>query len=326
MPFVLTARHLEVLLDMPEVITAVEQAFRELYRGSCVTPQRLALEVHDHRGMLLLMPSYLGESGALGTKIVSVYGENPKRGIPTVIATYLLCEADTGRPMAIMDGTYLTAIRTAATSAVATKYLARKDSQTLGVFGAGVQGRFHLWALLSVLPIREVRVYDPKAENVQKFAKELSERHRISIIIASRPQEVVNGSDVIVTATTSPVPVFDGRDLHPGTHINAIGAFTPETREVDSEAVLRSQVVVDSYQGAWAEAGDVLIPLKEGKITKDHIYAELAEVVAGAKEGRRSPEQITLFKSVGLAIEDTATAKLAYDKALQKGRGQVISL
>lgn len=326
MTLILNSSELQALLEIPEVITVIEQAFRELSRGGCVIPPRFSLEVPDRQGVVLSMPSYMVESGTMGIKVVSVYTRNPEKGLPTVIATYLLLDADTGKPLSFMDGVYITAIRTAATSAVATKYLARKDSRTLGIFGAGVQGRFHLWALLSILAFEEVRIYDINTEKAKELAREMHERHRVPVIVAPSPQKLVEASDVIVTATTSPVPVFEGRDLRLGTHINAIGAFTPVTREVDSEAILRSRVVVDSYQGAWTEAGDILILLNEGLIGRDHVKAELGEVVAGEKKVRLSPEDITLFKSVGLAIEDAATAKLAYEKALQRGMGQKISL
>lgn len=326
MPLILNSSELQALLEIPEVITVIEQAFLELSRGRCVIPPRFSLEVADRQGLVLYMPCYMGEGGTLGIKVVSVYTSNPKRNLPTVIAAYLLLDADTGSPLAFMDGVYITAIRTAATSAVATKYLARRDSRTLGIFGAGVQGRFHLWALLSILAFEEVRVYDLNMEKARELAGEMQERHRVPVMVAPSPQKLVEASDVIVTATTSLVPVFEGRDLRPGTHVNAIGAFTPVTREVDSDAILQSRVVVDSYQGAWTEAGDILIPLNEGIIGRDHVKAELAEVVAGEKKVRLSPEDITLFKSVGLAIEDAATAKLAYEKALQMGIGQKISL
>jgi len=309
---------------MEEAIAAVEGAFREYGEGRCHVPVRLPVEVPELDGTLLLMPAFLGGSEILGTKLVSVYPRNPEKTLPSVIALYVLNDAQTGQPVAIMDGTYITNLRTGATSAVASKYMARKSSTVLGIFGAGAQAEFQLWALKTVFPLRKVLVYNRTPVKAEAFAREMEAKYEISVEPASRPEAVVRDSHILVTATTSTTPVFQGRDVTPGTHINAIGAFTPQMQEVDEAVVQEAKIVVDTYQGALAEAGDLLIPIQRGVISKEDIYAELSELVLGKKVGRTGDLEITLFKSVGFAIEDAATAKLAYDKALQQGVGTVI--
>jgi ornithine cyclodeaminase/alanine dehydrogenase len=224
-----------------------------------------------------------------------------------------------------MDGTYITGLRTGATSAVASKYLARRSSTILGLFGAGVQAGFQLWALRTIFPLQKVLVYSRTPAKTEAFAKDMRKKYQISVEVASQPQDVVRESHILVTATTSQIPVFERRDISPGTHINAIGAFTPHMREVDSETIQMAKIVVDSYQGALAEAGDLLIPMQEGLISKQDLYAELSELIMGQKIGRTNDQEVTIFKSVGFAIEDAITAKLAYEKALEQGIGTVIN-
>jgi ornithine cyclodeaminase/alanine dehydrogenase len=320
----LSQKDLKQLLRMEEVIEAVENAFREYGEGKYRMPLRFSLEIPELEGTLLLMPAFLGGSEVMGSKLVSVYPQNPQKGLPSVMALYILNDAKTGQPLAIMDGTYLTGIRTGAASAVASKYLARKSSTVLGLFGAGVQAEFQLWALKTTFPLKKVLVYSRTWTRAEMFAEEMSRKYQISVEPVSRPEEVVKDSDILVTATTSKVPVFQGREVTPGTHINAIGAFTPQAREIDEDLVQAAKIVVDTYEGAQAEAGDLLIPLQMGVITPEDIYAELSELVMGQKVGRTNDQEITLFKSVGVAIEDAATAKLAYDKAIQSGVGTIL--
>lgn len=320
----LSQKDLKQLLRMEEVIEAVENAFREYGEGKYRMPVRFSLEIPELEGTLLLMPAFLGGSEVMGSKLVSIYPQNPQKGLPSVMALYILNDAKTGQPLAIMDGTYLTGIRTGAASAVASKYLARKSSTVLGLFGAGVQAEFQLWALKTTFPLKKVLVYSRIWTRAEMFAEEMSRKYQISVEPVSRPEEVVKGSDILVTATTSKVPVFQGREVTPGTHINAIGAFTPQAREIDEDLVQAAKIVVDTYEGAQAEAGDLLIPLQMGVITPEDIYAELSELVMGQKVGRTNDQEITLFKSVGVAIEDAATAKLAYDKAIQSGVGTIL--
>lgn len=323
---VLSSNDLEKILSMREVIKAMEKAFLELYKGTAKVPLRTIINIDKHKGIMLYMPCYLEENDALAIKVVSVYEENLKKGLPTIFAAVLVNDPETGKPLAIMEGGYLTAMRTGATSGVATKYLARNDSRIVGIIGAGVQARTQLWAVYEIRPIERVFVYDISMERAKSFADYMSKKLGIEIIIAKSPEEVVNNSDILILATTAKQPVIDGDWVKAGTHINSIGWVGPGGRELDSKTVKKAKVVVDSKEAVLKESGDIIIPIKEGTIDEGHIYAELAEIVSGAKKGRTSDEDITLFKSVGLAIEDAIIAKLAYEEAVKKGIGKEIKL
>jgi alanine dehydrogenase len=286
----------EGLLRMEEVIPAMERALSDFSSGKVVQPVRTILPVEEHQGFLGLMPAYTG--AALGTKLVALYPHNT--GVPTHHATILLFKPETGEPLVTMDGRLITEVRTAAVSAVATQHLASPDASILAIIGSGVQARSHLEALRLVRNFREVRVWSPR--RAAAFAKEHGVR------AAASAEEAVRGADVVVTATTSPTPVLSGGWLSPGAHINAVGAPRPDWRELDDEVLGRSLVYVDSREAALEESGDV--------IAAGEIFAEIGEVVSGARPGRRSAEEITLFKSLGLAVEDVATAELVYHKAL----------
>jgi thiomorpholine-carboxylate dehydrogenase len=283
------------LLRMEEVIPAMERALADFSGGKVVQPVRTMLPVEEHAGLLGLMPAYTGT--ALGTKLVAFYPENV--GVPTHHATILLFEPETGEPLATMDGTLITEVRTAAVSAVATKHLAKPDASVLAMIGSGVQARSHLEALRLVRDFEEVRVWSPR--RAEEFARE----HGVDA--AASAEEAVQGADVVVTATTSPTPVLDGEWLTPGVHINAVGAPRPDWRELDDGVLARARLYVDSHEAAREESGDV--------IAAGEIFAEVGDVAAGTKPGRRTPEEITLFKSLGLAVEDVTTAELVYRKA-----------
>jgi len=322
----LTRKDLERVLSMKDVIEAVEKAFLELYHGKAKVPLRTILEVEKHDGFLLYMPSYLESSEALAVKVVSLYPENPKKGLPSVLASILLNDPESGKPLAFMEGAYITAMRTGAASGVATKYLAREDAKTVGIIGAGVQARTQLWAVCEVRTIEKAYVYDINKEKSQNFADEMSKKFEIKIDVADSPREVVENSDILIVATTARKPVLKGEWVREGTHINSIGWVGKDARELDSATVKKSKLVVDSREGVLSESGDIIIPIKEGIIDETHIYAELGELVAGAKKGRENDREVTLFKSVGLAIEDAITAKLAYEKALRSGVGTYVEL
>lgn len=322
---ILTRADLQSLLAPADVIDAVEGAFRAYARGEYRTLPRALLQGKGE-GMLLLMASYLGQADALGTKIVTVYRENSRRGLPTIMASYLLHDPGTGEPLALMEAAFITGLRTGATSAVAAIRLARPDSRVLGCFGAGVQAGFQVRCLREVLPIERLLIYSRTRDRADAFAVQLAAELGLEARAVGEPWEAVAEADVVTTATTSKTPVFDGMGLRPGAHVDAVGAFTPETREVDVEAVRRAHVCVDTYEGCWQEAGDILIPIQEGVITREHVRADLGELVSGAKPGRTAPDQITLFKSVGFALEDAATARLAYDRARTRGIGTEIHL
>jgi ornithine cyclodeaminase/alanine dehydrogenase len=321
---ILSRRDLERLLTPAAVMGALESAFARYARGEAQVPARLGVPAGDE-GLLLVMPSSLG-GAALGAKLVTVYGGNRERGLPTIFATYILLDASTGRPVALMEGGFLTGIRTGATSALAARYLARPDSRVIACFGAGVQAAFQLRGLASVFRLERVLLVGRTRERAERFARTMAEELGIPVRLAESPRQAVSQADVVTCATTSPTPVFSGKDLRPGTHVDAVGAFRPDTREVDSETVSRSRVVVDSFAGAWEEAGDLLIPIKEGAISRSSIDAELADLVTGARPGRRDRDEVTLFKSVGFALEDAATARLAYDEARAAGAGVEVDL
>ncbi len=322
MPVILTRTDLRALLNMEEVIKALEGAFLCYSQGKTVVPVRLPLEVKPFRGISLYMPAFQEEPNGLGVKVVSVFPDNPKKNLPTIFSYYLFCDPQTGALQALVDGSILTGIRTGAASGLASRYLARRDSKALGLFGAGFQAAFQLEAMKIVLPgLERVFVVDIDRNRVSEFIRNHSTDGKIKFEAATDPDQVAKESDVIVTATTSNRPLFDGRLLKPGTHVNAIGGFTPTMQEVDEETVRRAKVVVDTYEGCLSEAGELLIPIEKGTFSRGQIHSDLAGLVSGQKFGRKDPEEITLFKSVGTAIEDLAAARLAYQKATEKGIG-----
>lgn len=324
MVLILKRKDLKETLSMKDVISAVEKAFLEFFNRTAKVPLRTIIEVEKHEGVMLYMPCYLEGNDALAIKIVSVYKKNPEKGLPTIFATVLVNDPETGRPLAIMEGGYLTAMRTGATSGVATKYLARRDSKVVGIIGAGVQARTQLWAVCEVRNIEKALVYDVDIKRAESFAEKMGKRFGIDIKVAKSGEKVARNSDILILSTTSKEPVIKGDWIGKGTHIISIGWVGREGRELDSSTVKKSKLVVDSREAVLSESGDIIIPIKEGVIDENHIYAELGEIVSGSKKGRISDEEITLFKSVGLAIEDAITAKLAYERALEKGIGMEV--
>ena len=325
MTLILTRSDVMQVLDMAACMDVVEKAFGELSGGTAVLPLRISITPPD--GLALYMPAYLKEMGALACKVVTVYKNNPKlHNMPTTIGKVLLQDPSTGDVICIIDGGYLTAVRTGAASGVATKHLARKDdSLVAGIFGAGVQAKMQLWAVAVARKLAKALVFDISDKAALDFVTEMSHKLKLQIVKADSPDQLLE-SDIICTATSSATPIFNGRNVRPGTHINGIGSHTPNARELDSEIIKRSKLVADSREACLKEAGDIMIPLADGTITKDHIYAELGEIVTGRKSGRIDDKEITLFKSNGLAIQDAATAKLVYDKALKAGIGKQVQI
>ena len=295
-------------LPMDLAIEGMKQAFTRLSAGKAVMPLRGRLDLPGSGGILLTMPAYVEPS--LAVKIVSVYSHNPARSLPLIHAAVLALDPATGRTLALLEGATLTAIRTGAASGAATDALARSDAQIVAILGSGKQARTQLEAVAAVRHIREARVYSPTREHREAFARETGAR-----AVASS-EEAISGADIICTATTSATPVFDGRRLKPGVHINAVGAFSPEKQEVDADTVARSLVVVDSRESAVAEAG----------IPPDRIHAELGEILAGRKPGRSSPAQTTYFKSCGLAVQDAVAAGIALEQATARNLGTLVNL
>jgi alanine dehydrogenase len=316
------------VLEMKDCMEVVEKAFAELTNGTAVLPLRIGITPPD--GLGLYMPAYLKEMKALACKVVSVYKNNPvKYNMPTTIGKVLLQDPDTGDVICIMDGGYLTAVRTGAASGVATKYLARiQDHYTIGIFGSGVQARMQLWAVAEAVKIDKVYIYDINPEAAEKFINDMHQKLGLDIQKAKNSDELVNNSDIIVTASSASLPVFDGKLVKLGAHINGIGSHTPNARELDTEIIKRSRFIGDSREACFSEAGDILMPIKEGVITENHFYAELGEIITGKKIGRKPEERdlITIFKSNGLAIQDVATAKLVYEKAIKAGIGTDIKI
>jgi ornithine cyclodeaminase/alanine dehydrogenase len=326
MPLLLTKDDVVWVLDMSDCMTAVEKAFAELASGTAVLPLRIGITPPD--GLALYMPAYLKEMKALACKVVTVYKNNPtKHSLPTTIGKVLLQDPETGAVICIMDGGYLTAVRTGAASGVATQHLARADKgQIAGIFGAGVQAKMQLWAMVAARELARAYVYDISEEATTAFIKEMSAKLKLEIIAANSAEQMLDKADIICTATSSATPLFDGSKVRPGTHINGIGSHTPSARELDTAIIKRSTLVADSFEACLKEAGDIMIPLQEGAITQSHMQAELGEVILGRKPGRTDAAEITLFKSNGLAIQDAATAKLVYDKAVEAGIGKEVEL
>lgn len=321
---VLGKKDLGALLSMTEVLGALELGFREFKEGTCVVPLRFNMEVREFGGEFLYMPACLPGIKRCGVKIVSVFPENPSQGKPTIYASYLLNDAATGELLALMDASTLTGMRTGGASALATRYLARPDARVLGIFGTGFQAFYQVQAIMAVRPIERVWAYDLDKKRLADFCRLLSDL--VPACPAPDPTTLVRESDIIVTATTSSTPVFPGKEVKPGTHINAIGAYRPHTREIDEDVVTRAKIVVDTFPGAVSEGGDLIIPLQEGKLDAATIHGDLGDLVTGKKPGRESPEEITLFKSVGFALEDIVVAHLAYEKARQTGMGARVNL
>jgi ornithine cyclodeaminase/alanine dehydrogenase-like protein (mu-crystallin family) len=324
---VLTRADLARLLPPADLIPALERAFRRLAEGACRVPPRGVLPVGDD-GVLLLMPAVAtgGDDGGLGAKLVTSFADNRRRGHPTISACYVLLDETTGRPLALLEGTVLTALRTGATSALAARYLARPDAGRVACFGSGVQAAFQLRCLAAVRPLTRVAVVGRDPARARAFAEAMTRELGVPVEVAGDPAAALDQADLVTCATTATTPIVAGARLRPGVHVDAVGAFRPTDREVDTEVVRRARVVVDTYAGALEEAGDVLIPLGEGVVGRDHIAAELAEVVSGRRPGRTRPDEITLFKSVGFALEDLAAARLAYNRAVAQQVGAEIAL
>jgi ornithine cyclodeaminase len=325
----LTATDIRQVVPMVDAITAVKEAFSELSSGLAHVPVRTGISTDAHRGTALYMPAYLSGSRCLGLKAVTVYPGNRDCGLPTIFAAVLLQDANTGKPTAFLEGTYLTALRTGAATGAATDLLARPDATRLCLFGTGGQAPTQLEGVCAVRPIEAIwvcsRIFD-RAKNFVAHIQSLPFAKDLVFHVSTNPHEAVQAADIIVTATPARQPLFVVADVREGAHVNAIGAFTPHMQEVPPELVQRAKVVVDSREACMAEAGDLLIPIRDGLISVTHIYAELGELASGQKRGRTSATEITLFKSVGNAVQDLAVGKLALERAERVGLGQVVNL
>jgi ornithine cyclodeaminase len=326
---IISKKEVKSAITMAQAIETVKSAFAQLSKGHARVPVRTQLGVPFHDGVALFMPAYLEDTDELGMKMVSVFSGNIEQGLPIINALVALIDPVTGLPLAILDGTYLTALRTGAASGAATELLARPDAETVAILGTGVQGRTQLQAVSTVRSIERVLVFDTREGAAEAFRAEMGEAgppipRRIEV--ASTAKEAITEADILCTATTSSTPVFSESDVKPGCHINAIGSFTPQMQELPEETVSRALLVVDSREAAWAEAGDLIIARKRGLITEASIHAEIGEIVAGTKPGRTSSDQVTLFKSVGNAVQDVSVGARILEEAKKKGLGTMVEL
>lgn len=321
---VLILNHAEVseLLTMRECIDCMSEALAALARGEAYQPLRMIVMPPGAAGDMALMPSYLsGDEPAYGLKAVCFFPENPEKGLDSHQGGVLLFSGQTGELMSVMSASAITAIRTAAVSGLATKLLAREDARELAIIGSGVQARAHLEAMATVRPIRRVRVASRRLDHARRFAEELGPKYEFPIEPVATIESAVREADIIVTASTAEEPIVKRNWIPKGAHLNVVGSSIPTTREIDSETVAAASLFVDRRESTVNEGGEYLFALREGKIGAQHIRGEIGELLIGSCSGRASPDEITMFKSLGLAIEDLASARFLYEKAARLGAG-----
>jgi ornithine cyclodeaminase len=315
---------IDQIITMKEVIDVSAWAYKEFSRDRVQMPMRI--NIKSPQGTTLFMPGYLKENGALGVKVVSIFNNNSSKKIPVINAVMLLINSETGQPLAIMDGTKLTAIRTGAASGVATNLLARKDACNFALIGAGGQALEQVRAVMAVRKIKNLSIYSRRNDSALVLAKHLQHEYpQLQIVAAKTPKEAVKGADIITCVTSSNTPVFDPMDVSPGTHINGIGSFSAEMREVQVVGLPQLRVFVDSLEAVLEEGGDLIQAIREGYCTPSD-FLEIGEVLLQSKLGRTSDSEITFFKSVGLAVQDTAVAFEIFQKASKSNRVQEVEL
>lgn len=326
---ILTKAEVMHTISMREAIEQMRAAFAELATGTAVVPPRIAVKQERTGGVTLCMPGYLGSAGALAVKVASVHPGNAARDLPVVNALVLVIDVETGCPVAVMEGSYLTALRTGAATGLATELLSRKGAKVAAIFGAGAQARTQLAAIAAVRRIERVYVYAPRPERVKSFIDEMGMRlgGELRLIAADSAKQAVSEADIICAATSSATPVFDGADLKEGAHVNGVGSFKPEMRELDAVTLKRAaKIVVDTRDGAMSEAGEIIQAIARGEIREENIYAGIGEIAAGMKPGREAEDEITVFKSVGNAAQDAAVAQAILERAREKGIGREMEL
>jgi alanine dehydrogenase len=321
----LSRKDVEHVLTPIEAVRAVENAYREVGLGTAIVPSRLRVDMDRYSGNILVMPAYLTGANALGTKLVTTHLDNHRLGLPTVIGTIILNDPENGCPLAILDGTYITAIRTGAAGAVAAKYLSREDSSTVTLAGTGVQGRMQIIALNEVRRIKKVFAYDVDAQRCREFVAEMKKHVDADFAVTDNLENAVRESDIVVTATTSSNPIIKGEWLSTGCHVTGIGSHTPDARELDEEVMKKaSKIVLDTWDAK--KVGDLAFPISKGILREEDIYSDIGTIVAGRKPGRTSANEITVFKSVGTAAADVSSALRTYQLAKQMGIGSNIDL
>jgi ornithine cyclodeaminase len=325
---ILTAEDVRKALPMKEAIDATKLAYASLSNETAVVPLRTRIAIPGSEALSLFMPAFVGarEGVALAVKVVSLFPANPARGLPYIQAAVLVLDPETGRALALLEGSSLTAIRTGAAGGAAVDLLARKDSTVAAIFGAGAQGRTQLEAVCVVRPIQTAYIFDTSPQRAAAFVEEMKGRAGIprDVRVAAGARQAVERADVVCTATTSLKPVFEDQHIRAGTHISAVGSYTPQMQEVPSETVQRARVFVDSRSAALEEAGDLIQPIRGGLFDESHIYGELGQVVVGNLPGRQSDAEVTYFKSVGIAVQDVMAAQVALNNARKMNIGQEV--
>ena len=326
MPLLLNESDVRQLLSPADLIDTMEQALSAFSSGNVTQPLRTALQVPPQRNFFGVMPAYLYSPASLGIKLVTVFNGNAARGLPTHLATILLFDAETGALDVIMDGRYITEMRTAAVSAVAAKRLARTEAAALAVLGSGVQARSHAELLTRVCNFREIRAWSPTRNHLDRFVSDAAALAPVPVHAAVSAEQAVQGADVIALVTSSATPVLEDAWISPGAFVISVGACRPDTREMDPALVARARVIVDSRAAALIESGDIVQGIREARWTANHLAGELGEVILGRVPGRIAPDEIVVFKSLGQAVEDLATAQLVFTRAKEQGMGREITV
>lgn len=305
-------------LTMQTCIGLMEEAFKELANDHTLQPLRSLMWLPDKKGLLGMMPAYSADKKIVGIKVISAFSGNREFGLPSHQGAVLLFESEKGQLLAMVDADEITAIRTAAASGLATKLLARDIPSTLAILGSGTQAMQHIYAMLCVRKINAIKIWSRDPVHASELAEQTEAKHNLMPLVARDAKEAVVGADIICTCTASATPVVMGEWVKKGAHINAVGSCTPVTRELDTAAIARAELFTDKYESLFKESGDFLIPKKEGVIGDEHAKGELSEVITGTKKGRSNEEEITIFKSLGLAIEDIYAANHVYQCISQK--------
>jgi len=325
---ILSSDDVRKALPMKEAIYGMKRAFSSLSSGNVEMPLRSQVPINEQDGVLLTMPAAITDDGDLAVKIVTVFGKNPGRGLPLIHAALIALDINSGKIKSIMDGEVLTTVRTGAAVGAATDILAKEDASIVAVIGSSKLAQSQMEAVCTVRNISQVRVFSPNTEHAQKCAEEMSGKYLLpdNIRAVSSSKIAVENADIVCTATTSTKPVIAFENLKKSAHINAVGSFKPEMQEIDAETIMNALVFVDSRESVLAEAGDIVIPIKQGLISEDHIHAEIGELINGKKAGRTSNEKITLFKSCGVAVQDAVSASIVLKNARSKNLGTLAQI
>ena len=326
MPHLLDESDVRALVTIADLVPLMERTLAQCSAGEVEQPLRAVMAVGPERAYCAAMPAALSDPAAVGTKLVTIFERNHERGLPSHLATIVLLDPDTGALRALLDGRYITEARTGAVSAVAARKLAAPaDRHTLAIIGSGVQARSHLEALTEVLPVGAARVWSPNEAHRERFVETMSMRVDTPVTVAGSAEAAIRGATLIVLATSASEPVVDDAWVDDGAHVTSVGAPVPHQREMDPRLVARARVVVDSRASALAESGDIVQGIAEGRFEASHLAAEIGEVVAGVAPGRTSQTEVTIFKALGMAVEDVAAAHLVYTRAIEQGRGRDVA-